>query len=998
MTSNILYNADPDTNCFTQLKQASIGTSEYYTENEFKSSVEHQNMNSDFSIIHFNVRSLKANYDTLSLCLTKLDFSFKAIGLTETWLNEANADLYTLNNYNHIYRYREGQVGGGVSLYLNSNLVYKERRDIENYFVSSAEAVFVETKQYIIACIYRPPSSSLSEFNTDLAKVLDIISKEGKNCYLMGDLNINIANMNNNLNKDFIDTMYSYYFHPMISVPTRVTETSATLIDNIFTNVFGDNSKSGVLCMEVADHCPIFLVTFKEHMESISTLNPKYKRSFNEANTSKFKSVISEYTWTDILHSVDPQESYTLFLKCVSQAYDLCFPLRLVSSKPHHNPTKPWITSAILKSVNTKHRLYKKYLLSPTPFNHAQLKMYRNKLNHIIRGAKKHYYNEELSKHKNNMTLLWRSINCILNKKNKCKQLPKEFKADGEVISAPQVIANTFNIFFSEVGPNLASKIPPSNHNPLQFMNSPILENMHFPMVSEDEVLKTLNGLKSSSPGYDNIDCKLLKTIHEYIVQPLTHIFNLSLEQGIVPSELKIAKIIPIHKDDDPAIFNHYRPISILPAISKILEKLLYQRLIEHLDKHNILYTHQYGFRKKHAIYLPLIHLVNAIYKARDRMENSIGIFLDLSKAFDTVNHLILLQKLAHIGVNNNALLWFKSYLKDRQQFVCYNGTNSPPLHMQCGVPQGSMLGPLLFLIYINDLSNVSDKLSTILFVDDTSVLYSHKDPDTVIKVLNEELGKLSIWFQSNKLSLNIKKTNFICFGLKPHIFNKSSQLLIDNIPITNVCSTQFLGIMVDESLSWKSHIISISSKIAKSIGILRKIRHLISSEVATLLYYSMIYPYINYCNIVWASTHQTKLEPLYRLQKRAVRTICCVHPRHSSQPLFSRIGVLSVYQVNHLQIGLFVHGSLEKTLPTFFHNLFGYNSQNHNYLTRSSNLLRPPKARTSQTQLIIGFRVSKIWNALPVGLHLSELSVYQFKNGLKTLLLNTNFPYGLSI
>ena len=159
-----------------------------------------------------------------------------------------------------------------------------------------------------------------------------------------------------------------------------------------------------------------------------------------------------------------------------------------------------------------------------------------------------------------------------------------------------------------------------------------------------------------------------------------------------------------------------------------------------------------------------------------------------------------------------------------------------------------------------------------------------------------------------------------------------------------------------------------------------------------------MIYPYINYCNIVWASTHQTKLEPLYRLQKRAVRTICCVHPRHSSQPLFSRIGVLSVYQVNHLQIGLFVHGSLGKTLPTFFHNLFGYNSQNHNYLTRSSNLLRPPKARTSQTQFNIGFRGSKIWNALPVGLHLSELSVYQFKNGLKTLLLNTNFPYGLSI
>ena len=592
MASNILYDTDPDTNFFSQLKQGSEGISDYYSEKEFKAFADNQNMNNDFSIIHFNVRSLKANYDTLALCLTKLNFSFKVIGLTETWLNDDIADSYELNNYNHIHRYREDQVGGGVSLYLNSNLVYKERQDIENYFMSSAEAVFVETDQAIIACIYRPPSSSVTDFNSDLAKVLDIISKERKKCYLMGDLNINITNyMNNNQIKEFLDIMYSYYFHPMISVPTRVTETSATLIDNIFTNVLGVNSKSGVLCMEVADHCPIFLIMFKLHTESDSTA-PKYKRTFNVANTAKFKSVISKYPWTDILHSVDAQESYTLFLKCISEAYDLCFPLRLVSSKPHRKPAKPWITSAIMKSINTKHRLYKKYLISPTPLNHDRLKIYRNKLNHIIRGAKKHYYNEELSKHKNNMTLLWRTINCILNKNKKSKKLPKEFKSDGGLISDPQIIVNNFNAFFSEVGPNLASKIPPSNHDPLQFMNSPILDSIHFSAIQEDEVRKTLMGLKDSSPGYDNIDSKLLKSIHEYIVQPLTHIFNLSLEQGIVPSELKIAKIVPIHKGDDPAIFNHYRPISILPAISKILEKLVYNRLSEHLNEHNIIYIH----------------------------------------------------------------------------------------------------------------------------------------------------------------------------------------------------------------------------------------------------------------------------------------------------------------------------------------------------------------------------------------------------------------------
>ena len=180
MASNILYDTDPDTNFFSQLKQGSEGISDYYSEKEFKAFSDNQNMNNDFSIIHFNVRSLKANYDTLALCLTKLNFSFKVIGLTETWLNDDIADSYELNNYNHIHRYREDQVGGGVSLYLNSNLVYKERQDIESYFMSSAEAVFVETDQAIIACIYRPPSSNVTDFNSDLAKVLDLISKERK--------------------------------------------------------------------------------------------------------------------------------------------------------------------------------------------------------------------------------------------------------------------------------------------------------------------------------------------------------------------------------------------------------------------------------------------------------------------------------------------------------------------------------------------------------------------------------------------------------------------------------------------------------------------------------------------------------------------------------------------------------------------------------------------------------------------------------------------------
>ena len=217
------------------------------------------------------------------------------------------------------------------------------------------------------------------------------------------------------------------------------------------------------------------------------------------------------------------------------------------------------------------------------------------------------------------------------------------------------------------------------------------------------------------------------------------------------------------------------------------------------------------------------------------------------------MDHYILLQKLKHLGLDNQALGWFSSYLEPRLQFVAYKGVNSPPLVTKCGVPQGSILGPLLFLIYINDLANVSDLLSKILFADDTSLFYSHSDPKTLMKVVNEELEKIAKWFKINKLSLNIKKTNFILFGQNHKKNPINITVLIDNVSITKVKSTRFLGVLIDENISWKPHISLITSKIAKNIGIIGKICYLLNTTVSLNLYYSMVYPFISYCNIAWA-------------------------------------------------------------------------------------------------------------------------------------------------
>ena len=255
-----------------------------------------------------------------------------------------------------------------------------------------------------------------------------------------------------------------------------------------------------------------------------------------------------------------------------------------------------------------------------------------------------------------------------------------------------------------------------------QFMKSPPTAGFHFSPITSNEVCQTLGSLKNSAPGFDNVNAELLQVISDVIAEPLTHIFNLSFSNRIVPQELKTAKIIPIYKGEDPTIFTNYRPVSLLPTISKILEKLSYNRLLRYLDKNDILFQHQYGFRTSGSTYMAITHLTNELYKAKDKNQSTKGIFLVLSKAFDTVNHHILLQKLKRLGLDKQALFWFTSYLEHRLQFVAFKGVNSSTHVTKCGVPQRSVLGPLLYLIYINDLANVSDQISKILLAYDTSL------------------------------------------------------------------------------------------------------------------------------------------------------------------------------------------------------------------------------------------------------------------------------------
>ena len=589
---------------------------------------------------------------------------------------------------------------------------------------------------------------------------------------------------------------------------------------------------------------------------------------------------------------------------------------------------------------------------------------------------------------KSDMKSTWKVLNEVINKKKSKPTISPLFKTndnDNE-ISDPILIANKFCNYFTNIGPNLAKKIKPSQSHRL-FLSGCYSQSVFLDSVTSAEIVEIAKSFQpNKSAGYDKIPMSIIKQFINIIAEPLSHILNLSIASGIVPDDMKIACVIPLFKAGDRAIFSNYRPVSILPCFSKFLERAMYNRLLAYLDKFKILYDNQYGFRKNHSTSLALIDLYDKISDAIDRKETSVGIFLDLSKAFDTVNHEILFDKLEHYGIRGLPLQWIKSYFTNRTQFVQFNEHRSSPSAVCCGVPQGSILGPLFFLLYINDICNVSQLVETILFADDTNIFFSHKDPQYVIDSLNNELEKLSDWFQANKLSLNTEKTKFMVFKPRQKKFYLDIKLFINNKCIEQVKETVFLGVILDENLSWKSHFSHIANKISKSIGIIYKASFCLPLESLRTLYYSIIYPYLQYCVIVWGLTYPTNIRRIELLQKRIIRILNkSAFDAHTS-PIFKKLGLLKLNDICMLQLGQFMFHHKFSLLPERFDNMFLKNDQTHTFNTRNSSKYHVPSCRTNIRQFSVRFQGPKFFNSLSRDL-VDIVSSILFKKKLKQYL-----------
>jgi len=969
--------------------------SKYYLPEAISAIHELKVTNEHFSIVHLNARSILHKLDHLETLLNIINLDVDIIAVSETWETDINANLINIHGYNKFSKHRtNNDKGGGVALFVRKSLDYSPINHKSTLF----ESAFIELKvpyqrPIIIGAIYRPPGGNLTDFNQEYeTAITNLIGNNKKGIILAGDFNINLMNHSCHMEtENFLNIMFAHNMLPMIKRPTRYGDCCATLIDNIFTNQINETHVSGIILDDMSDHLPIFLIMQKE-LPVKKKFITKSIRSINEATISNLSTKLEGTDWS-VLDSKGVNEAYDTFCSMFRNMYDEALPIELKKYKIHSTKHKPWITTSILNSVRKKHKLYKKYLSTKSQTSKENYLKYKNKLTKIIRAAEKKYYSDKFCYVKDNIRDTWKLINKVLNETTGSGHKPTvtKIKDKNLVVNDPKVIADKFNEYFVNIGPNLAKNIPEiPNRSITDTLPQSVKNSIFLSPCTSAEILNIVATLKNSKGlGVDGFSTPVIKQVIMSILSPLTVICNKSLDSGIFPDSMKSAKVIPVYKSDDKLLVSNYRPISVLPIFSKILEKIVYSRLESFIAKHNIFCENQFGFREKHSTYMALLNIIDQITEQLDSKAFSLGIFIDLSKAFDTIDHKILLTKLEIYGVRGIALNWFRSYLSNRTQLVEIDGNPSSLRKITCGVPQGSILGPLLFILYVNDIVRVSSIMKCILFADDTNLLLNDTNLNNLIKNANIEIQKISDWLKINKLSLNIKKTHFILFHFHQRKLIQNLSIRIDDCELERVSHTKFLGIILHENLSWKKHVSVLANKINKNIGILKVLQSKLPISALFMLYNTLIYPYLQYCNIAWASKVTTHIDSLNILQRKALRVVCKANWQAHSTPLFYSLHTLKLSDINKLQTGCFMYNAINNLLPSLFSGYFTLNINVHHYFTRQSKNIHQTSIRTSLRKFNIKNFGTSLWNSLPIMLK-NKPSIHSFKAAYKQFLLSS--------
>ena len=873
--------------------------------------------------------------------------------------------------------------------------------EFETIFIDAHVKINGKVQSTIVGEIYRTPNSNEILSITRFEETLKSLPRNA-NVIIGTDQNFDLLKVGTNgKSEDLLNLFLSHNMIPLISRPTRITSHSATIIDNIYIRNKHIEFKSGIIITDLSDHLPIFgIINCNANYLTCDNCLEFTHRSFTDEAIFSICNAIDNTDWST-LNSIDLHEAYAYLITKLSSYLDIYAPEKLAQIPRKNLFKEKWMTKDLLKISRKKNRLYKSSINKPPndPVR-SQYNKAKREFNLSKRISKQKYYADLFNKVKNDSKKTWALINKLTNKRTSSISVDC-INFNGEQVQDKQLISELFCDYFTNIGPEYARAIPPSKHRHQDYLNNHNASNSNSIFLSPTnsaEIVKLIINMKpKSSCGIDKLSSKILKLIAHSIANPLATLLNRSLVEGLVPDSLKVAKIIPLFKSKERTCIKNYRPISLLPAISKILEKIVHFRTYSFLQQYRILSDRQYGFRPGHSTVYAAVDFISDIMNNLNNHKSVLSVFLDLSKAFDTIDHDILLHKLEFYGIRGIALNWFKSYLGNRYHYVTLDNKSSTCKPIQCGVPQGSVLGPLLFIIYINDISSPLVNANTINFADDSTVSLAGSNINTLYTNMNNDLNRLTDWFQANKLSLNISKSHYMLFSRTKT--DDTLKLLLCDKEIKRQKTVTFLGIQIDDNLDWKEQIFSCKHRLGSALYALNQVKFILPLKQRLSLYYTLAYPHLIYGVVLWGSSFQNYINQITTMQKKIIRAIANVGRHEHTNEYFLHYKLLKFEDIYKLETLKFMYRYVTNSLPCKLLSLFTFVNEIHHRGTRNNmrTLFRPQLCKLKMQENSLFNNGPRIWNDMMNNFGIPN-SLYSLKNAyFKNSISNYSIQQGIA-
>ena len=943
------------------------------------------NNSNKFDILYFNIRSLKKNIDEIVHFLARRNLTPNVLAISETWLGKNSFFKPKLPGYTYVNGNFDGKVGG-VGFFIKNDISFHitTRHSLN---IANCEELWIEVKndkgsKKLFGIIYRHPfRDEITAFQTKFTELIFTLNNTGTEYFIFGDFNYCLMN---NAYIDFVTNLLNLGCEQLIKTPTHPNPIHDSLLDHVYTNCCDKEIICEVIKEDITDHHLVYTQIKGDTISKYESTPPRITRCMKnfseEAYSNDLSKKLSDFEQNANITEDDIDTLFQSLVDCLNDAINQHAPLKRCNKRNNKILVKPWISHEILQGYKTKRKLYHQKLRTKSTEDIRKYKDFSNKLTRMKEAAKVAYYHKLFLKSENNSKKTWKNINDVIRyKKSTVNTIDCIRDENDDDITNNTHIGNILNTYFVNIGNNLAKTCNTSHSQSLPTQSIPRTLNSFFlnPVTCSEINKLILNLDESKSNGPDQPQNKFIKIGHKAITPILTKLINRCFQSGIFPSILKKSTVMPIFKAGDRRMPTNYRPISLLPPFAKIIERCIHSRLTNFFIKNQIIDTNQYGFQKGISTEMAISKVFEELALRMDKKLTTCAIFLDIRKAFDSVNHEILIEKLGRYGIRGTPLKLLVSFLQNRYQSVFINGTKSEAKQIKCGVPQGSVLGPLLFLCFINDLPKVSSFFNTSLFADDACLISSSTSTTQLQDIVNNELIKISNWMATNKLCLNYEKTVFLT------LTNQKSpcklNVNINNNIITEVNHVKYLGVIFDKKLTWGPHIANVNRKIAMGSWAISNLKKYVEKKTLRLIYHALVYPHLHYGIPCWGSAAKYLLNKLRTKQNWILRVITNSKPQSHSTPLFHSMNILKLDDIYLLKV------AIEMRKLIFNNSLHNYNihfiQTSHNYQTRSStkNNLSIPSINKNIGKASLKYKGPIIWNEVPAEYRNKNVSNFKF-------------------